>query len=249
MKTRRYAFECDRCPRLSAALAADRQRCPNHVAQPIGPRGPRTARLLVVGLAPGRKGANRTGLVFAGDSSGKTLFTALERAGFATSADPFQARLIDTRLTNAVKCWPPGNQPTLVERDACQPYLTDELESLWNPSCRRPRALLCLGRFAYDATRRSLELLLAGAGTAPVSSKSPVPPFEHGRGGWVAPNLWFESSFHPSRQNLNTGRLTQDQLNGLFLGLAERLRCSPSARAQAKTVRGTPPNARAGPAQ
>ncbi|MEM1435495.1 MAG: uracil-DNA glycosylase family protein [Pseudomonadota bacterium] len=207
-RTERYSFECARCPRLAAALAADRLQNPHHVALPIGARGPRAARLLIVGLAPGHKGANRTGLVFAGDSSGQVLFRALHRFNLADSADPFRARLLNTRLTNCVKCWPPGNRPETGERNACRRYLEQELAELWRPGVRRPRVLLCLGRFAHEAVRRLDSL----------PGKDRWPEFGHNQGAWLTDTLYLQSAFHPSRQNMNTGRLTQE----LFDAAVER---------------------------
>lgn len=217
-RTERYAFECTRCPRLAKALAEDREANPDHVARPISARGPASARLLILGLAPGHRGANRTGLVFAGDSSGRTLFRSLARAGLATNDDPYQARLTGVRLSNVVKCWPPANRPSSEERDRCTSYLEAELEALWRPTVRHPRAVLCLGRFAYEALLRLPSLPAAAKGAA----------FGHGVEAWLAPTLWLGCSFHPSRQNLNTGRLTQAQLDDVIEHAAAIVRGSSS---------------------
>lgn len=202
-------IECRACPRLARHLDAVAARHPGYYCRPVRPRGPREARLLIVGLAPGMHGANRTGLPFAGDASGTFLFDALARAGFASAGDPFTARLIDARITNAVRCLPPANRPTADEVRRCSGYLAHELTELWRPGVRRPRAVLALGRIAHDAVGMALGRRL--------------PPFRHGAELELAPGLLLLDTYHPSRQNTNTGRLTAAMLDGVLQRAANHL--------------------------
>ena len=109
---------CRACPRLAAHLATVREAHPDYHCQPVGAWGSPRARLLIVGLAPGLHGANRCGQPFTGDASGAFLFAALSRSGFASDPDPARARLRNVRITNAVKCLPPGNRPLAADRSS-----------------------------------------------------------------------------------------------------------------------------------
>lgn len=202
-------IECRACPRLARHLDAVAARYPGYYCRPVRPRGPRDARLLIVGLAPGMHGANRTGRPFAGDASGTFLFDALARAGFASSADPLTAGLIDARITNAVRCLPPANRPTADEVRRCNGYLAHELTELWRPGVRRPRAVLALGRIAHDALGLALGRRL--------------PPFRHGVELELAPGFLLLDTYHPSRQNTNTGRLTAAMLDAVLQRAAAHL--------------------------
>ena len=177
--------------------------------------------MLVVGLAPGLHGAHRTGKAFVGDSSGSFLFAALEATGFASHADPAKARLHNMRITNAVKCLPPQNQVKAAELHQCADYLAQEFAQFWQPSMRRPRVLLALGQVAYQAClrlleRQKLDLRLTGE----------LPKFGHGVRLQAAPSLYLLSSFHPSRQNVNTKRLDQAGLQEV-LNDANRIIMAP----------------------
>jgi len=194
--------ECRACPRLAVHLAGLRALYPDYYCRPVAPWGRKDARLLIVGLAPGMHGANRTGRPFTGDASGVFLFAALARAGFATAAEPARARLHDTRITNAVRCLPPGNRPLAGEVRRCSTYLRHELDELWRPRLRRPRCILALGRIAHDALAQALNRRL--------------PAFEHGRAVPLAPGLLHLDTYHPSRQNTNTGRLTSAMLDAVL---------------------------------
>ncbi len=198
---------CSRCPRLVALRKEVRISHPDYHAAPVPAWGRQAARLLIVGLAPGMHGANRTGRPFSGDSSGDFLFQALHQAGFSSAPDAARARLINCRITNAVKCLPPGNRPVAAEIRNCRPYLTDELAVLRGVRPRQPRLVLCLGRIAHDAVARSLP--------------EEVPAFRHGRLTELTPNFHLADIYHPSRLNTNTGRLTQAMLDEVF----ERVRC------------------------
>ena len=144
-------------------------------------------------------GANRTGRPFTGDASGTFLFAGLARHGLASAADPDQARLNNVRITNAVKCLPPNNRPTSPELKRCSRFLRHELAELWTPAARKPRCVLALGHLAHYAVA--------------VALGRSVPAFRHGQLVQLESNLWFADTYHPSRQNTNTGRLTAAMLD------------------------------------
>ena len=198
---------CRVCPRLVDHLASIRREYPTYHAAPVTPWGSTSARLLVVGLAPGMHGANRTGRPFTGDASGAFLFESLFRAGFASTPDANTARLMNARITNAVRCLPPANRPTAAEVGNCLGYLNHELRQLWRPGLRKPRCVLALGRIAHEAVARA-------AGCRPA-------PFAHGSERVLAPGLVLLDTYHPSRQNTNTGRLTRVMLDRVARRAAE----------------------------
>ncbi len=169
------------------------------------------AEILIVGLAPAAHGANRTGRMFTGDRSGDWLYAALHRAGFASQPTARSAndglRLDRVRVTAAVRCAPPANKPTTVERDRCGPFLAREIQIL------RPSVFVVLGGFAYQALWR----LLREEG---VTLPSPRPAFGHGAEvrldsmGSAAATI--VCCYHPSQQNTFTGRLTEEMLDDVF---------------------------------
>ncbi len=185
---------CRACKRLATYLEDLRETLPGYHCAPVPPWGSSRSRLLIVGLAPGLHGANRSGRPFTGDASGYFLFEGLFKAGLVTHPDPARARLRGIRITNAVRCVPPSNRPTMGEVRRCSPYLRHELEQLWWPGVQRPRCVLALGRLAHDAVGIALDCRL--------------PSFVHGAIHQVAPGLWLADTYHPSRQNTSTGRLT-----------------------------------------
>ncbi|MFV2091149.1 MAG: uracil-DNA glycosylase [Pseudomonadales bacterium] len=201
--------ECVDCPRLVALRKEVRRQYPEYHAGPVPAWGRRDARLLIVGLAPGMHGANRTGQPFTGDASGTFLFRALAKAGFSTHPDACEARLINTRITNAVKCLPPANKPIAAELNQCRTYLEEELDVLRGRTHRRPRCVLCLGRLAHEAVGRALA--------------ENIPLFAHGRHSEITAQFWLADTYHPSRQNTNTGRLTESMLDGVLRRVAELL--------------------------
>jgi len=172
--------------------------------------GDREARILVLGLAPAAHGANRTGRVFTGDRSGDFLFRAMHRAGLANQPTSVAIgdglTLTGVWVTAAVKCAPPGNQPAVVERDACAPFLARELALL-----RDLRVVLCLGAFGYEAACRHLGVARR-------------PPFGHGVEAELETGLTLLCSFHPSQQNTFTGRLTEEMLDAVFARAVELAR-------------------------
>ncbi len=198
---------CRRCPRLVAhcrKVAREKRRAyrdESYWGLPVPPFGDADPRLLVVGLAPGAHGANRTGRLFTGDSSGDWLYRALHEAGFANQASSTHAgdglELRDATVTCAVRCAPPQNRPTAAEADACRPFLIEELQRY-----RRLAVVLVLGKFAFDAIRRALPP--AGRGEVGATFR-----FRHGAEHRTAEGLTILASYHPSRQNTQTGRLTR----------------------------------------
>ncbi len=194
---------CRLCPRLVQHHQAVQQRYPEYHAQPVGAWGAARARVLLVGLAPGLHGACRTGKAFVGDDSGKFLFAALHRLGMASSPDPLNAQLIRTQLTNVVKCLPPGNAPLGEELANCSHHLIAELHSFGvEQRIRQPRAIVVLGGTAYRAACRALKIRSQG--------------FAHGAHRDVASGIRLFASFHPSRLNVNTHRLTADMLDDVL---------------------------------
>lgn len=190
---------CPRCPRLAAFRASQRAAHPDWHNAPVPAFGGLDARLLVVGLAPGLKGANRTARPFTGDHAGRMLYAALLRQGLARGTYGERAddglSLAGVRITNAVRCVPPANKPTPTEFAACRPFLVREIAAMG-----RLRAILALGLGAHDQ-------VLAALGAAPKR----LWPFAHGAVHEMAEGrrLTLVDSYHCSRQNTNTGRLTE----------------------------------------
>ena len=189
------ARDCSLCPRLVAYRQSNAAAHPDWFNGAVAGFGSRDAQFLVVGMAPGVRGANRTGRPFTGDHAGILLFQSLLRFGFATGqyhADPADGlTLQNCRIVNAVRCVPPANLPTPVEIKMCKPFLATELASMG-----AVRVVLALGLLAHAAVMRACGLPLARH------------KFAHGAlhampGGWTLAN-----SYHVSRYNTNTGRLT-----------------------------------------
>ncbi len=195
--------DCRRCPRLAAFLDHHRKAEPVWFNAPVPSFGRDDARLLIVGLAPGLKGANRTGRPFTGDYAGELLYSTLLSYGFAQGtyrADPADGlTLVDCMITNAVRCVPPENKPTPEEIATCRPYFAARLAALPNL-----RAILALGRIAHDQTLSTLSL------------KKSAHPFAHGARHSIDPGLSLFDSFHCSRYNTNTGRLTETMFHSVF---------------------------------
>lgn len=203
---------CTRCPRLRAyCLEVARVRKREFVdwdywGLPVPGFGDPDARLLIVGLAPAAHGANRTGRMFTGDSSGNWLYDALHRFGFANQAESVSRddslRLTDCYISAAARCAPPDNKPTPVELANCRPWLEEELRLL--PGIR---VVLALGRIAWEAYLKAARSWLTPAGR---------PAFGHGKEHRFANGITLLSSFHPSRQNTNTGKLTRAMWYAIF---------------------------------
>jgi uracil-DNA glycosylase family 4 len=194
--------QCTACPRLANHLASVRELHPDYHGLPVAAWGSPQARLLIVGLAPGLHGANRTGQPFTGDASGEFLFAALSKHGLASDPDAGRARLRNVRITNAVKCLPPGNRPATMELRQCAGFLRLELDELWSAQARKPRCILALGGLAHRAVGYALGERL--------------PDFRHGHLAQLKHNLWLADTYHPSRLNTNTGRLTPEMFDSVI---------------------------------
>ena len=186
---------CRLCPRLAGFLEEVRAEYPDYFAAPVAPFGDPTARFIVVGLAPGMHGANRTGRPFTGDFAGILLYRTLHKYGFSNRPDSVSAddplRLKGCRITNAVKCLPPANKPLPAEIRQCNRYLRVELAATGQGS-----VLLALGRIAHEAVLRAYDLKLRDF------------PFSHGAEHALAGGRWLLDSYHCSRYNTQTKRLT-----------------------------------------
>ncbi len=197
-----FDVDCRRCERLSDFLEEVAQQYPDYHARPVPPFGDANARLLIVGLAPGMHGANRTGRPFTGDHAGILLYQTLYDFGFASrpvsesAADGLE--LLQCRISNAVKCLPPQNKPVTAEIRNCNPFLQAELASL--PA---PGVILALGKIAHDAVLRAFAV--------PLSHYRFAHAAEHRLGGHT-----LLDSYHCSRYNTNTGRLTADMFRDVF---------------------------------
>ena len=207
---------CRACPRLvdwRESVAGDKRRAYEgepYWGRPVPGWGSDEPRIVIVGLAPAAHGGNRTGRMFTGDRSGLWLYGALHRVGLAATDGSEHAGdgqlLVATRIVAAVRCAPPDNRPTTVERDTCEPWLRAELAMLL-PSAR---CLVALGSYGFDAALRGMRRL---GGRVP----SPRPRFTHGAEATIETadgrTVTLLASFHPSQQNTFTGRLTEDMLD------------------------------------
>jgi uracil-DNA glycosylase len=200
-----YDPDCKRCPRLARYLAATRAAHPDYWARPVPSFGAAKPKLLIVGLAPGMHGANRTGRPFTGDFAGILLYQTLYELGLASTPQSGSAgdalELLDARIANAVKCVPPANKPLPAEIRCCNAFLREELAAL--PTVR---VYLALGRIAHDAL-----LLAQGLRRARY-------PFAHAREHPLGEARWLIDSYHCSRYNTQTRRLTP----AMFRAVVER---------------------------
>lgn len=202
--------DCPDCPRLVEFRHRNRAAFPDFHNAPVPSFGGEDARLLIVGLAPGLKGANRTGRPFTGDYAGDLLYATLGEFGFAEgtySQRPDDGlTLIGCRIVNAVRCVPPENKPTPAEIKTCNRFLAAELAGL-----PKLGAILALGRIAHDATLRAL-----GQRLAPY-------PFAHGAEHALPDGRTLYDSYHCSRYNTNTGVLTPEMFRAVFARITARL--------------------------
>jgi uracil-DNA glycosylase family 4 len=225
----RRVVACRKCPELRAYCAEIgrvKKRAfldQDYWSRPVPGWGDPRARVVLVGLAPGAHGSNRTGRVFTGDGSGEWLYRALHRAGFASQPNASHRDdglvLRDTFITAAVRCAPPANKPTPEQRANCAPYLRDEFAAL-----RNVRVVVTLGKIADDAVHALAKEIGTYCG--------PRGPFAHlaetvvdlpGRAG-----VTLLASYHPSRQNTNTGVLTESMLDAVFSRARSLLGPSPA---------------------
>ena len=204
------APDCALCPRLVSFREANAAAFPAFHNGPVPAFGELSAPLLVVGLAPGLKGANRTARPFTGDYAGDLLYPSLIEAGFATGtydARPDDGlRLAGCRITNAVRCVPPANKPTGDEAKTCRPFLVAEIAVMTNL-----HALLALGRIAHEAVIRTFGLRQKDHG------------FRHGALHRLPNGLLLADSYHCSRYNVNTRRLTPQMFADVLAALAEAI--------------------------
>lgn len=202
--------DCARCARLVTFREASARDEPTWFNAPVPSFGSPDARLLVVGLAPGLKGANRTGRPFTGDYAGELLYATLSEFGFARGV--YAARsddgltLQDCMISNAVRCVPPGNKPTPAEIKTCRGFLAARIGSL-----ARLAAIVALGRIAHEQTLAALGL------------RASAHPFRHGAVQDITPALRLYDSYHCSRYNTNTGRLTADMFRAVFAKVRDDL--------------------------
>lgn len=205
-----YNIHCTDCPRLAGFLADTKSRYPDYFCKPVPSFGDVGARLLVVGLAPGMHGANRSGRPFTGDHAGLLLYETLHKYGFASKPESVSVddglEMPGCRITNAVKCLPPANKPTGAEIRQCNDYLRAEIQGL-------PPApvMIALGKIAHDAVLRALRLKLSGF------------PFAHGAEHRLADDRVLLDSYHCSRYNTQTRRLTAEMFEAVFARAADIL--------------------------
>lgn len=205
-----FSTDCRRCDRLAGFLDRVRASHPDYFARPVPPFGDAAGRLLIVGLAPGLHGANRTGRPFTGDHAGILLYRTLHRFGFSDRPESLHLRdglrLLGCRITNAVKCLPPENKPTGGEVRQCNAYLRSELALL------PPRsAVLALGGIAHNAVLKAAGEKVAGF------------KFRHGGRHALAHGLTLFDSYHCSRYNTQTRRLTDAMFEQVFADIRDFL--------------------------
>ena len=200
---------CHKCPRLVAwreQVAREKRKAyrdQEYWGRPVPGFGDPHARVLVVGLAPGAHGSNRTGRQFTGDASGSFLYPALFRAGFAnqphSSARDDGLELRDLYITASGRCAPPGNKPTSDELDNCQPFLEREIQII------HPKVIVVLGRIAFERVLRIYSARLNGW------------KFAHGAAFQLPDGAWLVCSYHPSQQNTLTGKLTVSMFDDIWM--------------------------------
>ena len=209
-KPREPARNCRLCPRLADFRRDNKERHPDFHNAPVASFGPRRARLLIVGLAPGLKGANRTGRPFTGDFAGDLLYATLQAHGLARGTYDKRPddglELLDCRITNAVRCVPPENKPIGAEIRSCGRFLKADIEAM-----ARLKVILSLGLVSHGAVLSAFGL--------PKSARR----FAHGAVHALPNGLILADSYHCSRYNTNTGRLTVEMFEAVFADLKARL--------------------------
>jgi uracil-DNA glycosylase family 4 len=212
-----FSTDCRRCGRLAHFLDGVRKEFPGYFSKPVPPFGDAEARLLIVGLAPGMHGANRSGRPFTGDYAGLLLYRTLHKFGFANRAQSTHVDdgllLIGCRITNAVKCLPPDNKPALAEVKRCNAYLAAELAVL-----PMGAAVLALGGIAHKA-------VLMAAGERATNYK-----FVHGAQYRLESGLTLFDSYHCSRYNTQTRRLTEPMFEQVFAAIGRYFQDSVAAK-------------------
>jgi uracil-DNA glycosylase family 4 len=198
-----FDIDCRQCPRLAEFLDQVKQQYPNYHARPVAPFGDEKARVLIVGLAPGMHGANASGRPFTGDFAGILLYETLYKYGFSNQPESTAAddnlRLINCRITNAVKCLPPQNKPVGSEINSCNKYLSCEINDLHDNS-----VVVVLGSIAHNAVVKALSL------------KQSDYKFGHNNLHQLPRGLQLLDSYHCSRYNTQTRRLTEAMFHQVF---------------------------------
>lgn len=210
MNSAHFKLDCRKCERLCGFLDEIGKKYPGYHARPVPPFGDESARLLIVGLAPGMHGANASGRPFTGDYAGILLYEVLHAFGYASRPESVAADdglvLNGCRITNAVKCLPPQNKPILEEVKNCNRYLRRELDSLPDGG-----VVIALGKIAHDAVLRAYRQKLSAF------------PFGHGRVHEPVSGTTLIDSYHCSRYNTQTRRLTREMFEGIFRKAGELL--------------------------
>lgn len=198
-----FDLNCRQCPRLATFLDEVKEKHPDYHARPVPPFGVDDPKLLIVGLAPGMHGANATGRPFTGDHAGILLYKALYQYGFSNQASATRAddglELIRCRISNAVKCLPPANKPTGEEINICNQFLSSELKTLSSGT-----VIMALGLVAHKAVIKARNL------------KQKDYPFGHGQVSALGDEQWLIDSYHCSRYNTQTRRLTEEMFYDIF---------------------------------
>lgn len=210
MKVTAFDINCRQCTRLASFLDEVSDKYPDYFAKPVPPFGDKNAQLLVVGLAPGMHGANATGRPFTGDYAGILLYETLHKYGFSNKPESVSARdglkLKNCRITNAVKCLPPQNKPQGEEIRTCNSFLQQELKTL-----PQGAVILALGSIAHGSVIRALGLKIKDY------------PFIHNRAHLVTESITLIDSYHCSRYNTQTRRLTTKMFHDVFDHIQKRL--------------------------
>lgn len=206
-----FDIECQQCPRLAGFLQEVRQRYPDYHARPVAPFGDVAPNLLIVGLAPGMHGANRTGRPFTGDYAGVLLYETLFKYGYASAETSVSADdglvLTGCRISNAVKCLPPENKPSTEEIRVCNRFLANEIKALPNQL-----VILALGNIAHQAVLKALGLKVGGY------------KFGHAARHALPDGRILYDSYHCSRYNTQTRRLTAPMFHAVFDAIQHELR-------------------------
>lgn len=207
-------LDCARCPRLVSFRTDNQAAYADYFNGPAPSFGDANAELLILGLAPGLHGANRTGRPFTGDYAGDLLYATLEKFGLTRGRYGGQSedglQLVNTMISNAVRCVPPQNKPIAQEIKACQRFLIEQLRTMPNL-----RMILCLGRIAHNAALAALEIRQKDA------------PFAHGARHQISDQLVLFDSYHCSRYNTNTRRLTPAMFESVFELLTSSMASPP----------------------
>ena len=206
-----FDLNCQKCPRLAAFLSEVKEKNPTYHCKPVAPFGDENAKLLIVGLAPGMHGANATGRPFTGDYAGIFLYEALHKFGFSNrpTSESLSDDLVlkNARITNAVKCLPPQNKPTGDEINQCNSFLAAELQILPEKS-----VILALGLIAHQAVLKAYGLKISSA------------KFAHNAKYDLPSGHTLINSYHTSRYNVNTKRLTKETFDTVFETIIRKLK-------------------------